>query len=487
VNAPVFNINFCGTNVAATRPTAASLRAIRQFDNHLIISGVAAPDAYDQETGLHYPMPGTYEVDEELRQRVRYPWMNQHFSMLQQCAGFLWGEGEDANLNYAMLHVKKRIKDLAVGEKMMINLTGYSRGAASAVHFANDLYRQYGERIRLNLFIVDPNAGLGRQHFQAKKCIPSNVDNFYVVFNRLETWSFLKPLSIPHYNFRSAKTHVTALHVAEDHVYQEQLLPDDQMCGAKVNQQLIEMFLDSYGAKRKSGEPMKKYSFKDLPLVQKGFVSFKSKETPLDQAIRQMNSVSVQENHRQIQENQYLKQFNAETADALIPAYQELSYYFSHFLSEIDREYATANEQEQAALLLQATDNLIKALTPSKKYTPEQQKKALQAFYEIVRKNQYHPYVIQICAHIVALAAGLISGVAFACTGFCMGLTCFDTFGFAALPYTVMGFYRGFNVGFAWGKYQMLGHQNAEHIERSARKSIEMGFRALPEVGVRVM
>ncbi len=465
---PILNISFCGTNVPATRSTAASLVAIRQFDNHLIVSGVAAPDAYDPETGLHYPIPGTYDVDFQLKQRIRYPWMNQNFSLVQRCAGFLWGEGEGDNLNYAMLHVRKCMKDVPPNKRVTINLAGYSRGGAAAVHFANDLYRKYGNRVRVNLFILDPNAGIGRQHFQAKKRIPSNVDNFYVVFNRLEKMSLLKPLNIPHYNFSNPKTHVTALHVEGDHIEQEQLRDDGEMCGAKVNQQLLEMFYDSYGAKRKSGFESKIYSLKDNVFVRKGFVSFKDKETVLDQAIREITPVLGQQSLRQIEENEYLKQFNEETQDFSDERYRELSYYFSYFLNEIDKEHTTVEEQEKAALLLQATDNLIKALTPSKKYTPKQQQKALEAFYQMVCKDRYHPYLIQIFAHIVALATGIILGTTFSMIGFCIGLTRLDTFGFAAIPYGAIGFYRGFVAGFSWGKYQMLGHQNAEKIERKA-------------------
>lgn len=468
MSAPILNISFCGTNVPATRTTAASLVAVRQFDDHLIVSGVAAPDAYDPETGLHYPMPGTYDVDFQLKQRIRHPWMNQNFSLIQRSAGFLWGEGERDNLNYAMLHVKKRMKEVPSGKRVTINLAGYSRGGAAAVHFANDLYLQYGNRVRINLFILDPNAGVGRQNFQAKKRVPPNVDNFYVVFNRLEKMSFLKPLNIPHYNFENPKTHVTALHVEGDHIEQEQLRDDGEMCGAKVNQQLLEMFYDSYGAKRKSGLEPKAFSLKDNAFVRKGFVSFKDKETVLDKVIREITPALGQQSIRQIEENQYLKRFNEETQDFSDERYQELSYYFSYLLNEINQDHVTEEEQEKAALLLQATDNLIKALTPSKKNTREQQQRALEAFYDMVRKDRYHPYLIQIFAHIVGLATGIILGATFSMIGFCVGLTRFDTFGFAAIPYGVMGFYRGLVAGFSWGKYQMLGHQNAEKIEQKA-------------------
>jgi hypothetical protein len=35
---PILNITFCGTNSEATRDNSASLRAIRQFEDHLIIA-----------------------------------------------------------------------------------------------------------------------------------------------------------------------------------------------------------------------------------------------------------------------------------------------------------------------------------------------------------------------------------------------------------------------------------------------------------------
>lgn len=470
---PILNVSFCGTNFEATRQLAASLEAIRQFDDHLILSGVGAIDCYDEKQGTHHPTPGTFVVDEKLNQHVRSPWMNRHFSAIQRGAGLLWGEGERNNLSLALMHISKKMEQVKSDETVTVNLAGYSRGGASAVHLANLLFRTYGNRVRVNLFLLDPNAGLGRQHFQFKKHIPHNVDNMYVVFNRREKIPFIQSLNIPHYFFMNPKTSVTALYVDGDHLEQEQLLENNEMSPAKTNQHLLELFYTSYGAKR-THPADHQYTFKTNEYIKKGFVTMKAQETPLDIAIRDIQSLDEKHAPKLVEENLYLAQFNQEISQLNDCNYRELSYYFSHLLSEIEQgDYKKPVEQERAALLLQATNNLINAMTPSNKCTKKQKREALEQFKSCIKKNQYNGVLMQIAAHVIGLISGVFLGVFFGVSGFFAGLTRIDTLGLASIPYAAVGAYSGLCAGFVWGKSQMLGHQNARKVEHRVNQLIE--------------
>lgn len=471
--APILNITFCGTNVEATRPNSGSLRAIRKFEDHLILSGVGAPDCYDAEHDEHYPMAGTFTVDEQLKRQVRTPWMNKHFSILQRGAGFLWGEGEKSNLSLAFKHVERKMQHVNDNDTVTLNISGYSRGGAAAIHFANMLYRQYGNRIRVNLFVIDPNAGLGRQHFQMKKHVPFNVDNMYVVFNRLEKIALFKSLKIPYYFFMNPKTTITSLYVEGDHVEQDYLSDEKQMSAAKTNQHLLELFYESYGAKRKQATS-EKYSFKLNEFVKKGFVSFKSQETAIDIAIRDIKPSDEQFAPKQREKNIYLARFNQEIRALKDRNHSELSYHFAHFLSELENvEHQKPEDQEQAAFLLQATDNLITAMTPSKKYTKEQKKEALDQFNVCVKKGKYSDVLVQIAAHIAGFVTGILLGLSFGICGFFAGLARVDTLGLASIPYAAMGTYNGVIAGFEWGRNQVMGHQNERRVERAVKEIIK--------------
>jgi hypothetical protein len=479
MSAPILNITFCGTNVEATRVNSGSLRATRQFEDHLILSGVGAPDCYDEKNDEHYPTPGTDRFDAQLKRHARSPWMNQHFSLIQRGSGYFWGEGERSNLSLAMKHVDRKMEYMRHDETVTVNLSGYSRGGAASIHFANMLYRQYGNRIRVNLFVIDPNAGLGRQNFQMKKHVPHNVDNMYVIFNKREKIPFFQSLNIPHYFFMNPKTSVTSLYVEGDHVEQDCIYNDkEELSAAKTNQHLLELFYDSYGAKRK--QPASGlYSFKSNDFVKKGFVSSKAKETPLDIAIRDIQPSDEKFEPKPVEENTYFAQFNQEIRHLKDRNYSELSYYFAHLLSEIERgENKTPEEQEQAALILQATDNLISAMTPSKNFTKNQKQAALVEFQSVVRKGHYSDIIVQLAAHIAGLVTGILLGVTFGVCGFFAGFTRIDTLGLASIPYAAMGTYNGVVAGFEWGKNQVLGHQNERRVEKTVKQIIS------PKVGL---
>ena len=57
-------------------------------------------------------------------------------------------------------------------------LSGHSRGAVNCVSLANEIYREFGDRILLNLCITDPVPGPGNHRDPLKKIIPPSVVSF---------------------------------------------------------------------------------------------------------------------------------------------------------------------------------------------------------------------------------------------------------------------------------------------------------------------
>ncbi len=65
-------------------------------------------------------------------------------------------------------------------KKVEFNLVGFSRGADNTFRIANDLQKEFGDKVELNILAFDPVAGPGRnaldQHF-----LPANVKNCWIV------------------------------------------------------------------------------------------------------------------------------------------------------------------------------------------------------------------------------------------------------------------------------------------------------------------
>ena len=369
MKSPLLNINFCGTGMEATRPGLASVQAIKQFENRLILSGVGAPSGFDETNNEHYPTPGTFYVDEQLKRQPRSYWLNDPMVVLQQGAGIAWGAGERDNFALAMTHVQQKMTGIAAHESVHINVSGYSRGAASALHFANKIYKEYGRRIKINLCLIDPNAGPGLQFNQYKRNIPSTVLNMYVIFNRHERLHTFRSLSPRHYVLTNAQTAFSALYVHGSHLEQEQvpLSDGDTLCSsAGINQRLLELFYASYGAHRLS-PAVERPLLSTSSHIKKGFTRVQSEQTAMDVAISQLETLA---NHveapLQFDDNAHLTQFNQEISGLNNQHYNDLSYYFMHLLSEVNRlVLTTAAQRRTSAVLLQVTNELICAMTPS--------------------------------------------------------------------------------------------------------------------------
>jgi hypothetical protein len=473
MKAPLLNIHFCGTAMDPMRRRLASLEVIKQFEDHLILSGVGAPSVIDKENHIHYPTPGMFDVDDELKRCPKDTFFHQHFSMLHRSAGVLWGEGEEDNLRYAMRCLQEKMKHVPAEKSVHVCVSGYSRGATNVLDFADMVYRQYAERVRLNIFMIDPNAGMGRQHYQHKRNVSSNVDNMYVTFNRHEKILFFQSLTIKHYLLTSPKTALFVMHVDGNHLQQEQLpfnARSDDASPAGINRILLESFFESYGAKR-IGPALKRTPLDHHSKIKKEFTSFKMQPTSLDLMIDQLKS-KTQDVPLKRDQNALFEKFNKEAKCSNNRYYSELSYHFMHLLNELHRMSVTSNtsEREKAAILLQSTNALMEALTPSLHHDKEAQKSALNDFKKHMNIGGYSDFVRQIIARVVGLVMGVLLGLAFGVVGCLAGFMQPETWGLSSVVYAGVGMYNGFFAGFDWGKRQVLGHQNARAVAQTVER-----------------
>ena len=282
----------------ATRDGLASLRAINQFENRLLLSGVGAVHGYDFATSEHYPTPGMFDVDAELKRQLRASWFCAHGARAHRVAGWVWGYGETDNRAFAMQHIDKKMRSIDRRRTVHINLSGYSRGGAAAIHLANMSYKKYGQQIQFNLFLIDPNPGPGRHHHQQKKNIPPNVSRLIFAFNRDESIWLFRSRGLSHYRLNQTKTAVSALYLSGNHLEQEQLPlrrePGEKvvcLSPSEINQYFLELFFESYGAIRIEQTPKKMLIFEKNERIKKGFVSDKCQLTALDRMINQLDAL----------------------------------------------------------------------------------------------------------------------------------------------------------------------------------------------------
>lgn len=465
MHSPLLNISFGGTNNEATCSDWATVQATKQFSNRLLLSGVGSPDGFDKEENEHYPTPGSFDVDEQLKRQPRNPSFLMNSLFFQRIPGLLWAAGDLDNLTLAMKHVERKMEETRPDESVHINVSGFSRGGTSAIHLSNLLYKKYANRLRVNLFLIDPNAGADKQYFQHKRCISPNVDNFYVVFNQNEFWLPIQSLTLPHFQFTNSQTSITALYAKGGHPDQEQL----PALSAQANMHLLSLFYQSYGSIRNEPTDVIEESPEQTNVIQtqiqKGFVKCLN-PTALDRRIDEINTLDAPLPTPFLNEtNANLVKFSTEIQQINHSAYDELNYYFMHLLSEVER-MDTSNEssKKRVQMLKEATNKLMIAMTPSNHFTRDEKKQSLHQFNQVFKENNFTGLILEIAACITGLVTGMLLGIAYGAVGFFAGLTRWETLGLAAVPYTAIGLYQGCNAGFLWGRRMVLGHENDRHV-----------------------
>ena len=77
---------------------------------------------------------------------------------------------------------------------LIINMYGYSRGADTALRIANILHSLYKpSEVKVNIFAIDPVAGVGRRQANKAQLIPNNVEEYQSIFMQDENRPGFEP------------------------------------------------------------------------------------------------------------------------------------------------------------------------------------------------------------------------------------------------------------------------------------------------------
>ena len=464
---PMLNINFCGTRMQATREDPASIKAIRKFKNRLIISGVGAASVENKARDEKHLTPGTFFIDQQNKPQKRLFRAPESYYTGALGAGALFGSGEKDIIKLAMRQIKNKFSKKKLTEFPHINVSGYSRGVMSAVHLANKIYLKYGNRIKINLFLIDPVGGPNWIE-QSRRNIPPNVDNLYITFNKNEVIPFIQSHSPSDFLLTNPKTNAAYIYFNGGHIEQEMV--DEQHkdkidAPANINEQLLTLFYSSYGAikvnpNKRSCLPIK------TETVQARFVGDKTTKTALDEVIENMNQVSADKPF-------FLKcghptdesSFNVLLQSIINEKYLKLSYYFTHFLAEITREkHQYPNRSESLNTLLQITNNLMTTMTQGEEHSLKEKIEALNVFQDCVNTTIHSDNLKEIASYIVGLVLGVVLLVPYIFIGLTAGLVEWSSLGLATIPSLIIGIEEGLEQGFRWGRQLVIGEKNSRLI-----------------------
>ncbi|HAT8180578.1 TPA: hypothetical protein JA361_14255 [Legionella pneumophila] len=99
---------------------------------------------------------------------------------MAQLGGNLIGYGLQSNIEALMITLKGLEEEGNLPDH--ICLAGYSRGAGSALVLANRIYKEFGNKIKLNLFLSDPVPGPQLGPDSEKHNIPPNVESVNIFY-----------------------------------------------------------------------------------------------------------------------------------------------------------------------------------------------------------------------------------------------------------------------------------------------------------------
>ncbi len=235
------NFHFCGTKIHAEHKGSASIEVMNEVKNTVILSGVGSPSK------KNYPTPGTFDTcikDDKVDKKHRWYRVTAIYTVL----GFIRGTGEEDNIQHALKHIEKEYNQFTKESKVIpvINISGFSRGGASGIRLANEIYKRYGNRIEVNLFLIDPNAGFGRHHSVRKINIPPCVKNVYFTFSTDETCWYLTSKGLDQYQFLGSSTQMSAIALPGKHQEQDLAKPNQETQAMKQNKNLMKQFFDHY-------------------------------------------------------------------------------------------------------------------------------------------------------------------------------------------------------------------------------------------------
>lgn len=149
-------------------------------NNRLLLDGVGSEPS--NKESIHHS-PGLFDPYSRCKEPKAGP---------SQIRSLLLGSGMHDNLLHSMAHIVEMIEDNGV---TTINLTGFSRGAVSAIQIANELntlYKDSQPPIEVNLFLFDPVVRPSRGKQDKSRTIPEIVKDCTIILQNDENRTYLR-------------------------------------------------------------------------------------------------------------------------------------------------------------------------------------------------------------------------------------------------------------------------------------------------------
>ncbi len=173
------------------------------------------------------------------------------------------------NAQEVVKNVLENIGAVAHDKPIVINLTGFSRGAITCIQIANEFKAQqvllqssdsrsdddkkkldFLKHLKLNIFAIDPVAGMGAKTTSESCVIPDNVENFTAIMQLDEMRREFKPQDLSRVIITdSTKTHVSWLPMYGNHSDSTKVKKDSMQHGPKIIWQCLHQFFTQHGTR----------------------------------------------------------------------------------------------------------------------------------------------------------------------------------------------------------------------------------------------
>lgn len=242
----VFNHGTCASRDGEGEIVAEFGRLVagEEYRDYLICDGPGSSPKAGVTPGRFNP----FTRDKQAKSHVGNPEMG-HTHINWKATGMATGAGWDDNVMHAIATIAEldRLPDT-------VNMLGWSRGAVTCTKLAYKL-REFFPQIKINIFAVDPVAGVGHKSDTDTITIPGNVKNYCAVLSMHETRRFFKPQDAQRVCFTSRGTNAIFIPFPGNHEGQVKL--DKNVKGnigeaAQMAWFLAWKFLQKFGTRFKS-------------------------------------------------------------------------------------------------------------------------------------------------------------------------------------------------------------------------------------------
>jgi hypothetical protein len=241
---PVFTIFNHGTNASRDGEGEivaefGRLAAGTEYTNFLICDGPGSNPATSVIPGQFNP----FTRDKQEKQTFGNKELG-HTHINWKVTGSLSGAGWDDNV----IHAVATIAELNPPPKT-VNMLGWSRGAVTCTKLAFKL-REIFPDMAVNIFAVDPVAGIGNKGDVDASTIRGNVRNYFAVLSMHETRGFFKPQDAKRVTFTNPGTNAIFLPFPGNHggqVNLDKTVKKDLGESAQMAWFLAWKFLDNFG------------------------------------------------------------------------------------------------------------------------------------------------------------------------------------------------------------------------------------------------